>query len=153
MNFAPFDTALIVDRLREQVGDLHHVAGAADYAAVQNLSAFRTPSAFVIFGEETNTGKVPSAPCVNVQESLTQFGVVLALRHYRERMGEQMQQDARALIGQARAALIGWRPPENGARVVGWVSGKTLDYDASVLLFADLYQLHVLLNRDEVCAS
>lgn len=146
--FEPFDTGLVTQRLREQVSGLHSVGGAADYAAVKELAGFRAPSGYVIFAEERNTGKVPTAPCTTIQDSEVQFGVVLALRHYKELRGEQMHQEARALIGAVRAALIGWRPPAQGARVVTWLSGKVLDYDAGVLLYADLYQLPYMLSKE-----
>ena len=148
MSFEPFDTSLIVDRLRQQVPDLHAVGGAADYGAVKELRAFRTPSAYVIFAEEDNTGKVPTSPGVCAQESSVQFGVVLALRHYAEARGEQMQGEARRLIGRVRAALIGHRPQPRGATAIGWQSGKVLDYDAAVLLFADVYRLIHTMHRD-----
>lgn len=154
MNFEPFDTSLIVQRLREQVPELQFVGGAADYAAVKELSSFRPPSAYVVFAEETNTGKFPAAPGVCIQSCTTQIGVVLALRHYREQRGDQMQQEARQLVGAVRVALIGHKPASHGASPVGWVSGKVLDYDAGVLLFADLYQLHNTLHKDgpQACA-
>ena len=148
MRFEPFDTGLIVQHLRQQVPELHFVGGAADYAAVRELAAFRTPSAYVVFAEEENTGKFPATPQVCFQSSTAQFGVVLALRHYSEQLGEQMQQEARRLIGASRIALIGHKPASQGAAPVAWVSGKVLDYDAGVLLFADLYQLHNTLHRD-----
>ena len=148
MRFEPFDTGLIVQHLRQQVPELHFVGGAADYAAVRELVSFRSPSAYVVFAEEKNTGKVPATPCVTVQEVQVGFGVVLALRHYSEQLGEQMQQEARRLIGASRIALIGHKPASQGAAPVAWVSGKVLDYDAGVLLFADLYQLHNTLHRD-----
>jgi len=148
MRFEPFDTGLIVGHLRQRVPELHFVGGAADYAAVRELPAFRTPSAYVVFAEEENTGKFPATPQVCFQSSSAKFGVVLALRHYSEQMGEQMQQDARRLIGASRIALIGHKPASQGAAPLAWVSGKVLDYDAGVLLFADLYQLHNTLHRD-----
>ena len=148
MRFEPFDTGLIVRHLRQQVPELHFVGGAADYAAVRELPAFRTPSAYVVFAEEENTGKFPATPQVCFQGSSAKFGVVLALRHYSEQLGEQMQQEARRLIGASRIALIGHKPAAQGAAPVAWVSGKVLDYDAGVLLFADLYQLHNTLHRD-----
>ena len=148
MNFEPFDTGLIMRRLRASVPELHVVGGAADYAAVKELRGFRTPSAYVVFAEDTNTGKVPACPGVSVQEALVRFGVVLALRNYDERAGEQMAAQTRRLIGQVRCALIGHKPDTHGARVVGWVSGSVMDYDASTLLFADLYQLHHLLHKE-----
>lgn len=149
MNFEPFDTGLVVQRLREQVAALQFVGGAADYAAVKELSEFRTPSAYVVFAEEENTRKVPTSVGVCTQESSTHFGVVLALRHYREQLGEQMHQDARRLIGATRVALIGHKPAVRGARVIAWASGKVLDYNAGTLLFADLYQIHHLLHKDD----
>ena len=150
MSFAPFDTSLIVERLRSAVPDLHRIGGAADYGAVEKLSGFRTPSAYVIFAEEDNTGRVPTSPGVCAQESAVQFGVVLALRHYAEQRGEQMQDEARRLIAQVRTALIGHRPQPKGATAIGWQSGKVLDYSASVLLFADVYRLTHTMHRDEV---
>ncbi len=150
MSFAPFDTGLVVQHLARAVPALQLVGGAADYAAVRELRGFRTPSAYVIFAEENNTGKVPTSIGVCAQESLVEFGVVLALRNWREARGEQMQADMRQLIGQVRAALIGHKPAAAGARVIGWQSGKVLDYDASVLLFADVYQMHHVMHRDEV---
>ena len=99
MSFAPFDTDMVVARVARQVPELQLVGGAADYAAVKELRSFRTPSAYVIFAEERNTGKVPTSVNVCAQESVVEFGVVLALRHYRETRGEQMQDDMRALVG------------------------------------------------------
>ena len=148
MNFEPFDTNVIVRRLQAQAQGLHLVGSAADYAAVKELRSFRTPSAYVVFADEENTGTLPTTFCTVQVQTKVQFGVVLALRHYSEQLGEQMQQEARRLIGASRIALIGHKPASQGAAPVAWVSGKVLDYDAGVLLFADLYQLHNTLHRD-----
>ena len=147
MSFEPFDTGLIVRRLEAQVPTLQFVGGAADFAAVKELRSFRTPSAYVVFADDENTGKVPDSIGVLSQEALVQFGVVLALRNYGDQRGDQMGNETRALIGQVRAALIGHKPCK-GARVVGWASGKVLDYDSSVLLFADLYRVHYVMTKD-----
>lgn len=147
MNFEPFDTGLIVRRLEACVQDLHSIGGAADYAAVKELRGFRTPSAYVVFSEEENTGKISASVGVTSQEALVQFGVVLALRNYGGQRGDQMAVEARRLIGLVRSALIGHKP-DKGARVVGWLGGAVLDYDASVLLFADRYQVHHMLHKD-----
>lgn len=149
MRFEPFDTGLLVAHLRAQVPELASVGGAADYAAVQELRGFATPSCFVVFGEEQNTGKVPASACVTVQEVQVDIGVVLALRHYQEALGAQMQDEARRLIGQVRCALIGWRAPAQGARALAWRGARVLDYDAGVLLWGDMYRLHYLLHKEE----
>ena len=149
MSFAPFDTDMVVARVARQVPELQLVGGAADYAAVKELRSFRTPSAYVVFADEENTGTLPTTFCSTQVATTVQFGVVLALRHYRETRGEQMQDDMRALVGQVRAALIGHKPRKDiGA--IGWQSGKVLDYDAGVLLFADVYELRHVMHRDEV---
>ncbi|PAT39902.1 hypothetical protein EBQ26_10525 [Allofranklinella schreckenbergeri] len=148
MGFEPFDTSLIVQRLANAVPALQAVGNMADYAAVQELRSFRTPSAYVVFGEEQNTGKVPASIGVCTQESVVEIGVVLALRHYREQGGGQMAAQTRQLIGQVRCALLGWRPEVSGARVLEWQAGRVLDYDAGVLLFADRYVLRYLLHKE-----
>ena len=147
MNFEPFDTNVIVRRLQAQAQGLHLVGSAADYAAVKELRSFRTPSAYVVFADEENTGTLPTTFCTVQVQTKVQFGVVLALRNYQEQLGGQMGEEARKLIGQVRSALIGFQPTGKGANVVSWQAGAVLDYDASVLLFADRYEVHHMLQR------
>lgn len=147
MNFEPFDTSIIVRRLQDKAAGLHLVGSAADYAAVKELRSFRTPSAFVVFADEENTGRLPTTFCTTQVETTVQFGVVLALRNYQEQLGGQMSDEARKLIGQVRSALIGFQPTGKGANVVSWQAGAVLDYDASVLLFADRYKVPHTLQR------
>ena len=147
MNFEPFDTSVIVRRLQDNAKGLHLVGSAADYAAVKDLRSFRTPSAYVVFADEANTGGLPTTFCTVQVQTKVQFGVVLALRNYQEQLGGQMGEEARKLIGQVRSALIGFQPTGKGANVVSWQAGAVLDYDASVLLFADRYEVHHMLQR------
>lgn len=148
MSFNPFDTGLIAERLRATVPALQVVGNAADYAAVKELRGFRTPSAFVVFDEDSNSLRVPDSIGVCAQEAQVRFGVVLALRNYGDKAGERLVADSRGLVGQVRAALIGHKPPGTSARVIGWRAGKVLDYDASVLLFADAYELVYTMSRE-----
>lgn len=149
MSFEPLDTGLIARRLRAEVpaNDLHSVGGVADFAAVQLLSGFRTPSAYVIFAEEEDTKKVPASPGQYSVEAAAQFGVVLALRNYGDQTGDKIAPEARRLIGLVRAALIGFKPGK-GIGAIGWVSGKVLDYDASVLLFGDVFRVVHTMHRE-----
>jgi hypothetical protein len=152
MSFEPFDTSIIVRRLKAEARDLHTIGSAADYAAVKELRGFRTPSAYVVFADEENTGKIPTTFCTTHVEAAVQFGVVLALRNYQEQQGGQMGEEARKLIGQVRTALIGFQPSGKGSNVVAWQAGAVLDYDASVLLFADRYTVPHTLQRAQ-CAK
>ena len=86
MNFEPFDTGLVIERLKALVPDLRKVGGAADYAAVQELRGFATPSAFVIFAGESGGTTGPRG--ARVQPAVTRFGLVLAVRNYRPGAGD-----------------------------------------------------------------
>lgn len=146
--FPAFDTALIAARVRECLPELQFVGGAADLAAVQEIRSFRTPSCYVVFAAAQNTGRVPDSIGQCALESRVEFATVLALRHYREQRGEQMQDEAQRLAGRLRAALIGWRPPQPGCRVIGWQRGEVLDYDAATLLLRDEWQCYFTAERE-----
>lgn len=145
MNFEPFDTTLVASRIQAAAPLMQQVSGAADYAAVRELRGFRTPSAYVVLVEEEAGQQGPrSARAVPAR---TVFGVVLALRNYRTGLGDQMAPEARTLIGQVRNALVGWQPPVPGATAIQWTGGSVVDYDESVLLFADTFTLTHVLQR------
>lgn len=146
MSFAPFDTTLVIARLREQVPQLRQVGGAADYAAVADLRGFTTPSAYVIFAGESASG-APGPRGARVQAVDTRFGVALAVRNFRAGAGDQLGDELRQIIGATRAALIGWLPPVPGATALRWDSGEVMDYDHSTVLYVESYQLTHLLQR------
>ena len=145
--FPAFDTAQVAARIRECLPELQFVGGAADLAAVQELRSFRTPSCYVVFAAAQNTGRLPDAIGQCALESRVEFATVLALRHWREHRGEQMQDEAQALAAKLRGALIGWRPPQPGCRVIGWQRGEVLDYDAATLLLRDEWQCFFTCER------
>ena len=145
MNFEPFDTGLVIDRLKTQVPDLRQVGGAADYAAVQELRGFATPSAFVIFAGESGGGTGPRG--ARVQAAVTRFGLALAVRNYRPGAGDQLGDELRKVLGLTRSALIGWVPPTPGATALVWEAGEVMDYDHSTVLYVDSYQLTHLLQK------
>ena len=145
-NFQPFDTGLIEQRLRQLVPALREVGGAAQYAAVQDLRGFVPPCAYVIFaGEEGSNAPGPRG--ARVQPAVARFGIALAVRNYRPGMGDQLAPELRELIGQTRAALIGWLPPVPGAAPLAWEGGAVMDYDNATVLYVEAYQLTHLLQR------
>lgn len=145
MNFEPFDTGLVVERLKSQVPDLRQVGGAADYAAVQELRGFAVPSAFVIFAGESGGATGPRG--ARVQPAVTRFGLALAVRNYRPGAGDQLGDELRKVLGQTRSALIGWTPPVPGATALAWEAGEVMDYDHSTVLYVESYQLTHLLQK------
>lgn len=146
MSFAPFDTALVIARLRAEVAQLRQVGGAADYAAVADLRGFVTPSAYVIFAGES-ASSAPGPRGARVQPADTRFGVALAVRNVRAGAGDQLGDELRQIIGATRMALIGWQPPAPGATPLRWESGEVMDYDHSTVLYVESYQLTHLLQR------
>lgn len=139
---APLDTTVIEQRLRDAVPDLQQVQGAADFAAVSSLRGFRVPSAFVVLAQEQGTeepteqrGRRPSGK----QQAKVTFGVITAVRNYRDNRGDQAARDASPLIGKIRDALMGWQPDDQSMRPIGWLQGDVLDYDADTLLWIDVF--------------
>ena len=139
---APLDTTVIEQRLRDVVPDLHQVKGAAEFAAVTSLGSYRVPSAYVVLareeGMEEPTGQPARRPSGKQQAKVT-FGVITAVRNYRDNTGAQAAKDASPLIGQIRKALMGWQPDDQSMRPIGWLQGDVLDYDANILLWIDVF--------------
>ena len=139
---APLDTTVIEQRLRDVVPDLHQVKGAAEFAAVTSLGSYRVPSAYVVLareeGMEEPTGQPARRPSGKQQAKVT-FGVITAVRNYRDNTGAQAAKDASPLIGHIRKALMGWQPDDQSMRPIGWLQGDVLDYDANILLWIDVF--------------
>jgi hypothetical protein len=134
---APFAISAVIDRLRTQCPAFQLVEGAAEYAAIQSLSEFRPDSAYVLLSRERGTGEPPR---VGRQAAIVTFGVVIAVQNFRDRIGGEAIGDISPLIGQARAAIMGWTPTVNGGRPCQWLQGDVLDFDNSTLLWADVFQ-------------
>lgn len=137
----PLDTGLIEQRLRDVLPQFEVIAGAADYAAVQELRGFRTPSAYVVTAQERDATEPTQAQRRGSgrQHAETTFGVILALRNYRDARGAAVTDDARPLIGAVRDALMGWTPGAQIMRPITWQQGDVLDYDANTLLWAEIF--------------
>lgn len=143
MNFEPFDTDLVVARIKAEAAGLRLVGGAADYATVRSLRDLNPPAAYVLLADEAGT----AAGAARVAPALARFGVAIAIRKYRAGAGEQLTGEARTLIGQVRAALIGWQPATPGAGPCQWLAGAVMDYDDSTLLWVETYQCTHVLQR------
>lgn len=137
MSSAPFAVSVVIERLREQVGALQQIEGASAYAKIRSFSEFRPDSAYVLLARERSDGEPPKG---GRQRALVTFGVVIAVTNYRDVTGAESIDDISPLIGQTRAALMGWQPPVNGGRPCQWMQGDVLDYDDSTLLWADVFQ-------------
>lgn len=137
MSSAPFSMATVIARLREQVPTLQQVEGIAAYSAVRSLGEFRPDSAHVLLVRERSNGEPPKA---GRQVAIATFGVVIAVRNYRDLTGSESIGDISPLLGEVRAALMGWIPPVAGGRPCKWTEGDVLQYDQQTLLWADVYE-------------
>lgn len=136
------DTGLIEQRLREMVPTLESVAGAADYAAVQDIRSFRPPCAFVVLAQEKGSTDLPRG----VHQATATFGVITAARNYSSGSGSAAIDDARPLVKAIRTALVGWKPANREFFACSWVQGDVLDYDANTLLWIDVFETTYYVN-------
>ncbi|MGA0610565.1 phage tail terminator protein [Caldimonas sp. KR1-144] len=144
-NFEPFDTDLVMERLKAEVPEFRLVEGAAEYASISQLRDFQPPCAYVLLANES--GGNGGARGARAAGASAEFGVVLAVRNYREQRGAQLRGELRTLLGKVRAALIGWVPPSPGATACAWRGGAVMDYDNATLLWVEAYEsAHVLMR-------
>ncbi|UQY32651.1 hypothetical protein K8U54_12945 [Pseudomonas fulva] len=138
MSNAPLDTRLVIERLK-LLKDLEVVGTAADYAKVQGLTGFRTPSAYALLSRENAMANPSGNPGGRVKQMTeATFGVVVAVRNYR--YSDADAADALGpILDAVRGQLIGWVPPLPGARGCQFVAGQVLDSNDSTLLWAEVY--------------
>jgi hypothetical protein len=150
---SPFDVAVIVDRLKVAVPQLRSVGRAADYAAVRTLQDFPAPCAFVILAAERGLsrpiGRAPRGEQISARQTVeVSFGVVVAVRNWRQQQGEQIADELRTIVGATRAALMGYVPDVDGARPCEFVRGDLQDYSTGTAIWADVYATqHAIGNR------
>lgn len=137
MSSAPFDTDPVIERLRASVPELREVAGAANFAAVKNLRDFVVPGAHVVLTSERPDNQEPRG---GRQRAIVTLGVAVAVRNYRDVTGGELKDALSPILSGVRNALIGWLPPEQGARPMKWAGGDVIDYDDNTLLWGDVFQ-------------
>ncbi|MDF3932936.1 phage tail terminator protein [Pseudomonas citronellolis] len=149
MSSAPFDHNLVIARLKEKVPELQSVGGAADFAAIKTVRDFRTPSAYVILAVETPIPRQSGAPgAAKRQMVAVKFGVVVAVRNYRDSKGQNAADDLHPVLGKVRDELIGWVPEGlTGARDCQLVHGEVVDYDSNTLVWTDIYLTQHSIGR------
>jgi len=146
MSAAPFNVQPIIDRLQTQVSALRQVSGAADFAAVTSLADFPAPCAYVLLAceqmdEPPKTGHAERGrQMAQQQRAIVSFGVVVVARNYRAGRGAQVADELRTVLGQVRAAVMGYVPDCAGARPCRLQRGDLTRYDASTALWTDVYQ-------------
>lgn len=148
---APLDTRVIEQRIRDEVASLQQVKGAAEFAAVSSLSSYRVPSAYVVLAREVGTEETSERPArrpSGKQEAKATFGVITAVRNYGDNTGAKAAEEANPIIGKIRDALMGWQPDDQSMRPIGWLQGDVLDYDASVLLWIDVFTTTHFIGGD-----
>ena len=156
MSSAPFDVNLVIARLlplvltQAQVVPgrpfLRKVRGAADYAAIQKISDFLAPEAFVLMARERGGQKAG----VSRQPAAVTFGVVTAARNYSYAHGMPAGDELSPLVGAIRDQLMGWTPGvASGGRPIEWVQGDVLDYDKGTLLWRDIFKTQHFIGRTQ----
>ncbi|HBO2284461.1 phage tail terminator protein [Pseudomonas aeruginosa] len=142
MNFAPLDTTLVENRLRDQVTDFGEVNGAAAYHTLKGLQDFRTGDCWVVLAAESNPAADGGQPRRKAAAAAV-FGVVICARNYRDVHADAAKDEVMTYVGKSREALIGWAPA--GWKDCIWLKGQVLDSDSDRVLWIDIYTTtHVL---------
>ena len=142
MNFAPLDTTLVENHLRDQVPDFGEVNGAAAYHTLKGLQQFRTGDCWVVLAAETNPAADGGQPRRKAAAAAV-FGVVICARNYRDPHGDAAKDEVMIFVDKAREALIGWTPGSGSPCI--WLKSQVLDSDSDRVLWIDLYTTtHVL---------
>lgn len=142
MGYAPLDTSLIEQRLRDLVPAFEEVNGAAAYHTLKGLQDFRTGTCYVVLAAESNPAADGGQPRRKAAASAV-FGVVICTRNYRDPHAEAAKDEAIIFAGKAREALIGWTPGNWSSCT--WLKGQVLDSDQDRVLWIDVYHTtHVL---------
>jgi hypothetical protein len=147
MSAAPFDTGLIITRLRAPLlpGTLRLVGGSADYASVSRLQDFPAPCAYVLLGRErgiaVKTGQnLPGQQYPIAQMLAVTFAVAMVFRNYRQLEGDELRNELRDQVGAVRNRLLGWTPPVPGGRACDLLQGDLVAYDAGIALWTDIWR-------------
>lgn len=142
MNFAPLDTTLVENHLRDQVTDFGEVNGAAAYHTLKGLQDFRTGDCWVVLAAESNPAADGGQPRRKAAAAAV-FGVVICARNYRDLHADAAKDEVTILSGKSREALIGWTPGSWSPCV--WLKSQVLESDSDRVLWIDLYTTtHVL---------
>lgn len=149
----PFDVGLVIDRLVAPATGLRFVGRSADYAAVKSLGGFPTPCGYVVLAQEkaeqTKTGQsLPGRQTSLAQLIVVSFGVVLAIRNYRQLQGDELSNELKNNIGAVRNQLLGWTPPVNGGRACQLISGSLSGYDAGTALWTDVWKTQHIIKPE-----
>lgn len=113
-------------RLTAQVPALKHVAGAAEFAALQaNPPKHLQPAAYVIPLADT-AGDNQAATGATIQRVTERFAALLALGNLGDARGEAATEAMEAIRAAVRDALVAWAPTADhsqalfaGGRIIG----------------------------------
>jgi len=131
----------VIDRLKQQVPTLKHVAGTSDFAQAEKLLRNQIPSAFVIPLAERGSPNSVAVGAVS-QIITVEFGVILAVSNLRDPGGQKAMQDLYSLRESVIRALVGWSPPD-AFDLVEFSSGRLLDMSEQVLWWQDDFQTSI----------
>jgi len=141
MSTAPFDIALVIARLQDKAPGFRCVGSAASVADIRQQADFIVPGAYVLPPRETANAKGPATGRTIAVDALISIAIVVT--SYRERKTPNPEPGLPELIGQARAALMGWMAPSPAQYATAPVfdGGALADEDASTAIWVDTWRL------------
>ena len=146
----------IQQRLRAQVPALRLVAGAGEYAALQQLPpSEKMPAAYVLPMDDTGRPNGLASALVR-QQVERRITIVLMTRNLRDSRGENAAEQLEPLLAAIRANLVGWTPvlaaqPAQGAQMINpeameFRRGRLIGIDEGVLSWSEEYACSAVLR-------
>ena len=141
MSTLPFDIDMVIDRLRGSAPGFRRVGRAASVADIRQREDLATPGAYVLPPTETANAKGPTTGKTTAVDA--RFSVAIVVARYRERKTPNPEQRLSELIGQVRAALMGWTAPSPAQYATAPVfdGGALADEDTSTVIWVDTWRL------------
>lgn len=128
------DTAVVVARLKGELGGFNTIGGAADLdAAIERLP--NTPAAFVLPLAEQ--GGKPQLLGQHSQRISKAFGVVLVVSNLQDATGAASTSELEVKRQAVLTALAGWSPNPPSSGPVAFTGGRLLRFDQGRLWWVD----------------
>ncbi|RPE81844.1 phage tail terminator protein [Vulcaniibacterium tengchongense] len=138
MSVGPYPVSLAIERLSAHAPLLKLVGDAADLQAAFDATPVRAPAAYVLC--EERGGAIKYTGPVTIQDVEVALQLVLFVRNAtKERTGAGARRAMDEVIGQCRAALLGWAPGDSYDALSFW-SGRDERYSGSWLVAQQVYR-------------
>lgn len=140
----------IIERLKATIPTLmpvfnNRIAGAADYAAVEDMARLALPSMYVLLGNDAaNTLSNPSF----LEEVEEQFTVIVVLDNQADRRGQSAQNQIHAIRAALFSAILNYQNDPD-AHTIEYVGSRMLSMDKARYFHEFTFRQRIWLGEED----